>query len=233
MLKETIEKNLSEAYDKTNTQTPNPFRASSSGECARKLAYKKLGFEGEPLNDRAKRVFRLGYIIEKEMTDALPGLESIQAEGKVIIDGQEITCHCDGIYNDCIIDFKSINGLGFKRVQTGFVEPSYISQMHVNMKAFGKRRAVLEFYCKDTSHIHECSIEWVDSIWDEIVERFRKVIKATDSSLPDREHEPKQDGTLPWQCSYCGYCKTCWPDYTMDIVKGKPVFRKETNETQD
>lgn len=219
----------------------NGLRASSSGKCARAIAYQYHGYDAEPLNWRARLVFRLGDIIESDLVGVarLYGLTDEQKECSITIDGVEIKGHVDGILGDTVVDFKSTTTFGFKKAKgnptKGVKEDvgDYLFTMHFYMKALSLEKALLVYYCKEQSDLHEVSLKYDPKIWDMVEERFRKVILSKKDSLPDREFFPNEKGALPWQCSYCSFNRQCWPEYSLAFDgAGKPhLYVKENHES--
>lgn len=203
------------------------YRASSSGKCARALAYHKLGFIAEPIIPRRLMVFELGNIIEAQLVKALGNkIHSTQKDVSIHLENYSISAHIDGIYEDMIVDFKSTNTKSFSGfAKRGMVDESYRCQMHCYMKGTGLKKALFVWYNKDTSALHETLIEWSDFIWEKVLNRFDKVFKATKDNLPEREYKPNDKGKLQWQCSYCDYTKTCYPEAIKTFDKqSKPSF---------
>lgn len=204
----------------------NGLRASNSGKCARSIAYKYHGFEGAPLNWRARLVFGLGDMVEKQCVDVMKnyGLTDMQKECSVTIDGVEIKGHIDGLFQGLVVDFKSTTTFGFKNAKKGDVG-DYLHTMHFYMKALGLKQALLVYYCKEQSDLCEVLVNWDDTAWAQVEERFRKVLKSTKENLPAREYGPNAKGALPWNCTYCAFTKNCWPNYTLSFSDaGKPVM---------
>ena len=205
----------------------NGLRASSSGSCTRQIAYKYHGFEGIPLNWRAKLVFDLGDKIETQMAGLSEqfGLKDRQKTISVEIGGVKIFGHVDGIFEDMVVDFKSTTTYALKDARKGNVG-SYKYTMHFYMKGAGLKKALLVYYCKETSALEEVVIEWDENVWLEIVSKFTKVITSTKDSLPDRDYGPNANGFLPWQCSYCSYVKQCYPQANLTFTDdGKPQLK--------
>lgn len=208
------------------------LRGSSAGACARALGYQRHGEPGEKLSSRSHLVFELGNTIETQLVQYAEklGLKDAQKEVSFFIDGEEINGHIDGIYSvdgeDWVIDFKSINTLGFKRAAGGFNNEKYIAQLHFYMKALGLNKSMLIYYNKDTSHMCEQSVFFDETVWQKIESRFREVINSTPENLPAREYEPNDKGIFPWQCSYCAYSKICRPDAEVVFDKNfKPIMK--------
>lgn len=207
----------------------SPLRMSSSGKCARQVAYQLHGFESEPLPSRSIMVFRLGNTIETEVRALIekycPDLdvtfpnETISIE----IDGVTVTGHVDGLIgSDTILEVKSINGRRFASLGREGIPEDYQAQATAYMKALNRNKTLFIFYCKDTSHLKEMFFYYDEERWEEIEENFVSVIRSTKDSLPERKFAPK-NGKLVWQCSYCSFNKHCYPQAQLTFdPKNKP-----------
>lgn len=230
--------------EEKDRQFANPIRMSNAGKCARAMAYQLHGFQGEPLNARARMVFRLGDLVEQDLVDACAkcaNLVNHQEKVSVTIAGKEIHGHIDAELPaendrpDMTVDFKSISEYGFKRAEKGEVDHAYICQAHCYMKAKNQKQFLFVYYCKNTSHLAEVVVHWDDAIWEEIVNRFTSVFNSTKENLPAKEFGPivktdkkgKTTEKLDWRCSYCAYARICWPDYELTFDgNGKPSLTK-------
>lgn len=230
MLADKINKYLTDLPSRPESKA---LRGSSAGSCGRALGYTRHGAPGEKLSSRTHLVFELGNTIETQLMQyAVPlGLTDAQKEVSMTINGEEIKGHIDGLFKDelgeqWVIDFKSINTLGFKRAAGGFQNDKYVAQLHFYMKALGLNKSMLVYYNKDTSHLCEQSVFWDETVWQKIENRFREVINSTPENLPGREYEPNEKGIFPFQCSYCPHSKICWPDAEVVFDKNyKPIMK--------
>lgn len=210
----------------------SPLRMSSSGKCARAIAYQYHKFEPSPLSSRANMVFRLGHTIEAEVKALIAKYCSdmpITYPTDTIsyqVDGVEIVGHVDGLIgDDTILEVKSINGMRFKNLDREGIPNDYQKQAVSYMKALGRTKTLFIFYCKDTSHLREILFEYQPYMFEEIYNRFSSVIQSTKENLPPQEYEPLKSGQLPWNCSYCSFTAICWPDYQLKFDKNnKPQW---------
>ncbi len=79
MIIDKLNERLLKKLQKDNRDSTDVFRCSSAGSCTRQLAYKRLGYEGEPLSARALKVFRMGDLVEFDMICAL-GIKDLKQE---------------------------------------------------------------------------------------------------------------------------------------------------------
>lgn len=217
----------------------SPLRMSSSGKCARAIAYQLHGFPANPLPPRSIMVFRLGHTIEAEVKALIakycsdldisyPAEAITYAIGDVLIEG-----HVDGLIGaDTILEVKSINSMRFKMLDRMGIPDDYKKQANSYMKATGRTKTLFIFYCKDTSHLKEMTFHYDPDLMLEIYNRFLSVIASTKDHLPDREYQPLKSGQLPWQCRYCSYNQHCWPQAQLNFDKNnKPqLIIKEQNK---
>jgi len=220
------------SYERNDTY-PFSYRASSSGRCARQLAYQKLGYKGEPFPARTLMVFELGHTIEAQLVKCLgDNVHSHQKEAHNDLGFCVVKGHIDFIYKDYVVDVKSTNSANFNWSikEKGIVDHSYVCQLHCYMNGLGLKKAIVLYYNKDTSAMCELFIEWDDNVWSEVVERFNKVYIATKNDLPSREFfTVNKDNTLGYPCSYCGYKKEC----TNGLVESNYKLKKPKHKVPE
>lgn len=217
--------------EEESRERTSPLRMSSSGKCARAVAYQLHGYEAEALNSRANMVFRLGHTIESEVKALI---EKYCSHLKITypkdtityeVDGKTIVGHIDGLVNnDTVLEVKSINGMRFKMLDREGIPSDYKAQACSYMKALNVKKALFIFYCKDTSHLKEMEYEFDPFLWEKIYNRFSSVVQSTKENLPEREYLPNK-GKLLWNCSYCSYNKHCYPEAKLEFDKNnKPQY---------
>ena len=221
----------------------SPLRLSNAGRCARQTAYDLHGFEGEPLDGRAILTFQHGNITESVMKEWTEKggvtIHDQQREVTLEVEGRAIPGHIDGTFEEGgvrhVVDFKSINTLGFDRVQRDGTDRAYRAQVTAYMEAAGLQTfAVVAYLNKNTQHLHEDVIPYDSMLVAEIRDRFKRVVQSTKDVLPDREHRQipevirkKATGrwVLPWECGYCGHKRTCWGVETPEFSGGgRPIW---------
>lgn len=232
MIIEKIKKHLDDLSKSEKRENKNLLRASSSGKCTRAIAYSYHGFEGTSLNWRAQLVFKIGHHTEADLQEIakLYGLDDFQKECSIKINDVEIIGHVDGIWDKThVVDFKTTTTYGFKEAKKGIVG-DYLYQMNFYMKALGLKHAILVYYCKETSDLHEVHLDFDELAWGRIKTKFEKVLSSTKESLPAKDYAPNEKGVLPWQCSYCSFNKHCFPDFELTFNdSGKPQLTKKQN----
>lgn len=228
---------------------PDIFRASSTGSCTRKLAYKFHKFktdlliaydeaiqnkqeqeflEKNAILGRSSLVFELGHTIEAQLANKLgTSLKDQQKEAICKLGNITISGHIDGTITDnqgknWIVDIKSTNTRHFKyEVEKGLIDDKYKYQAHCYMYALGIHQFQFLYYNKDTSHLATCFLYFDFDIMQKIKNKYEKIISSTPEKLPAKDYdvENKQTG---WNCSYCSYFHTCYGDKKIEVIDGKP-----------
>lgn len=210
----------------------SPLRMSSSGKCARAIAYQYHKFEASELSPRAMMVFRLGHTIEAEVKALIAKYCDLPITYptetiKYTVDGVDIDGHVDGLIgDDMVLEVKSINGMRFKNLDREGIPEDYRKQACSYMKALNRTKTLFVFYCKDTSHLREMIFEYDPLMFEEIYSRFSSVIQSTKENLPAREYGPLKSGFLGWRCSYCSFWKHCYEGAVLTFDKNnKPQIK--------
>jgi hypothetical protein len=127
-------------------------------------------------------------------------------------------------------DCKTASEFGFKRVKQTNDPESYKYQAHCYMMSdLGLKHDVKKFIFvymrKTTGHLYDFTIDFDQAVVKEIDDKFTL---ANGPNIPDRPYEPEEETyykkptgrwVLPWQCSYCGFAKHCWPTAKKDFKK--------------
>ncbi len=263
-----IEQNMQTRDTKEN---PNVFRASNALKCPRSLAFKMLGHPGETIPARGLRVFKFGHLTEQMLVDYLedplfkkmfPKIKFSDAQKEVnyqLPSGVNIRGHIDGIISDedgktYVIDFKSINTMGFKRQKGAdfLIEETYRAQANIYMYALGLHDSIFMFMDKNDCNMHIVHFKKDADLMKTIDKEFKQVYDAKEGMMPPRKFSPvtvplnitaKQAETarkkgehveeitkLVWQCSYCSYKDECYPEFKMQTIKRKVCYVKEETE---
>lgn len=203
------------------------LRLSSIGKCPRSLAYGLLGYPkaGKEIDARAKMVFLQGDLVEIAIVALMKqaGLNVTSAQETIYFDGVE--GHPDGIYTNCIkqylLEIKSMSSYSFDNFQKGIVDDSYIYQINAYLEALGLDECVMIGQNKDSGVLHEHIVKKNPQIIADIKSRIEIIKAATSENLPVRPFAADSKGFLPWQCRYCAYYQTCWPNSQLVLDKNK------------
>lgn len=212
-------------------ESDGELRFSSAGKCPRALAYGYHKYEknGKELDSRGLRTFFMGDVTEvmivllaKAAGVPIFGYGLQQPKLSWTIGNKEIQGHPDGFVIDVerilTLEVKSMNTQAFTRFEKGEIDDSYIYQMNANMKAAGTSACLYVAFNKDNSVLGEKIVARDEKIIKKIEENLLSVINSTPSTLPKQPFEPNEDGFLPWNCLYCAYHKTCWPNAEKKLV---------------
>lgn len=163
----------------------------------------------------------------------------------------ELIGHIDGVVTDCqgsprVLEIKTMAEAGFKMFKylpeeerQAKLSEEYACQHEGYRRAAALPGRVL-LYNKNTSDIVSFETCQDNEAWERIRHRFTELFfwleenKHRSEEPPEsfREYNPvpekfrgKETGrtVLPWNCSYCDYNKTCWPQQEVVIKGGKPV----------
>lgn len=157
-----------------------------------------------------------------------------------VVGGIEVKGHADGWGKRNadgqweLIEVKTAADYGFD----SFVSEGpgdYLLQAHTLMMSdLAESRGVREvrfFYMKkSTGHVWDRLHAFDDQIAADVALGFQL---SNREEIPKRPHAPIEETfrrkptgrqVLPWQCGYCPYTKTCWPDAERQFKNGKPVF---------
>ncbi len=218
------------------------LRLSSSGKCARQLAYGFHGFEkkGKEIDARAKIIFFQGDLVELMLASiaklsgcnlAATGLH--QATVELPVNGGFIKGHTDGLLIEpgeiLLAEFKSMSSYAFERFQDGYIDDSYIAQYNAYMASLGLKRCVFVGLNKDNGVLHEMVIHRDDEIVAKCRENLLTVIKSTPEKLPAPAYQADEKGMYPWQCLYCAYWGLCRPNAEKVLVRNAYKL-KEKND---
>jgi hypothetical protein len=228
----------------------SPLRASSAGDCPRKLGYRLHMPEAEePVPPRIQRTFGIGnklHDLEREylVGAGIPILAEEELIEVEILPGVVLQGHLDNIIElddeAWIIDFKTMSPIAFERFLRDGMEDKHRDQLHIYMHAKKIPRAILYAINKGTSEAAAIAIEYDHSITEQVFDRMRAAALSTPDRLPDRPYPPrpmvkfyKRDvhknyayWDLDWQCSYCPFahqCRVVEDGYT-PVYKGEKTY---------
>ena len=204
---------------------------SAAGKCPRQLAYAYHGFSpnGKEMDSRAYLVFWAGDLTEMTLV-ALAKVAGCQitATGfgqlkvKLKIGDKEIEGHPDGLILHeselLLLEVKSMSSYSYEKFEKGEIDGSYIAQVNLYLAALGLKRCVFVAQNKDNGVISERIVERDDALIEKLKTTLNIVLNSTKENLPDKPYAPNEKGILPWQCLYCKFWGTCWPEAKQVLV---------------
>lgn len=239
------------AFERT-PRKPNPMRLSSSGKCARAMAYTKLvPDEIPPISSRGYNIFMLGDILHESERALIAQVAPLDWQERVVelyVDEEvgSVKGHCDGRVQladgYALIDVKTASDSSYSRMVSQGLPEDYVAQLNAYMAATGVHRAFIWAYNKNTSERAILPVLYDEQIVADVKERFRGVHGATLDNLPPRAFEPQDEMRqrkptgrqyLYWKCCYCDFTERCWEGegFKHEDNRGKPRYIREADAT--
>lgn len=237
---------LKNHYDE-GAYRPNPYRASSAGECARKLAFTKLYpevvAEAKDLGPRDYSIFALGNLLhdaERDLYEAV-GYEVTDREAlvevKMLMDDMSmlnIRGKIDGKIKvsdteTVLFDIKTAGNGGFNKARSMGIPYSYKCQAQLYLDALNLDYMWFIYYNKDTSDRMVLEYASDQNISNSVRNRFAAVYNTTDeTNAPSPEFFPyrqKKLGKLTGvvvldpKCAQCPFKEKCYPAFQLNAEK--------------
>lgn len=208
--------------------------------CPRKAIYEQRGTEpSDPLDDRTKRVFRVGHMFHEFVQDAVnahPDIVESYSEVGIEVPPLNLSGHLDGVVrlrtgNWEVLEFKTISSRGFS--YSDLPKPEHINQVSVYLLALRNHGATVDgaliipalgdllsrariiYISKDDLRVEEFPILWSPAKEREIVARVQELQAAQQSGTLPTRLVPTVDrktgkSKRAWQCGYCPFRTLCW-----------------------
>lgn len=195
---------------------PNPFRLSSAGKCARRLACELHFPQDVPaVEPRVVAIFELGSLIHDWLREKLAALygerfHSVERAVELEVDPDfKVPGHVDGILETgsgpVLLDIKSASDKSAQNMSSNGAPYEYRAQVNAYLEATGLKKGALVVYNKNTSEITHLPVVHDPKVVQEVKERFRAVRRSTPEHLPEREHPAGS-----FTCRYCPFRERCW-----------------------
>ncbi len=213
------------------------FSASSAGKCYREQWYIRNGYEPSEMDERVKRLLRLGTLVHKDLEEAIKYAqlnlpiypkEKILTEYEVEIPELKVLGHLDVavIYEkEKRIDIYDLKTTGAYKWRILFgrkpdPNPSFMYELQIGTYAFGLMSMgydnydytlSLIYYNKDTSAmkvVKKDSDHWIDKA----IEYWTDLGETLNDIKKDTDLIPGVSMATPmynWQCRYCGFKEHC------------------------
>lgn len=201
--------------ESTKPHTVGVYRASEIGGCARALGYATLNYPSEPLTPETHLIFKDGHIHHDAVRSLLGKVGTLSNVEMTISkqykhNGQKftITGTCDGVFNEAIMDVKSISTFRFKYIDKNFPADfmNYVEQVQIYMDILNKHRGMLIFKDKNTSELKIKRFPYDSTLMENILDKVAAIHKAIkEKKLIDRPY-----GRDTWHCKLCSYRLQCW-----------------------
>jgi len=207
---QVIEDELSETKEKAKKY----FYVGDVLKCPRALYYKWNGVEGLPYDGNTLLKFHTGDLYHQLLVNVLLGLRNVRVVASEVDMPNE---KCNGLVHGRadiivsikgenklrIVDIKSINGYGFKKIQDNTErKEDHILQVQFYMYFFDIDKGSLLYINKDTQELFEVEVERDDAKVECALEKFRQL-----KSKFENNEEPPVPDTTSWKYNKCQYCQ--------------------------
>ena len=243
-LKEIYDDYLTEldSIYKSNYQAKNPnkyYRASSAGHCFKKHWYAINGYEVGDMNDKSRRLLRLGTIVHRDIEKAVNWHEdrlscdvnneynvSFTTEYEVLIKDLNVMGSADIVLIDSektasVLDVKTTHSWKWKMMfgRNKEMKPSRMYELQLGTYGMGvalqedisheDMSLFLVYYKKDDS-----SMKYVDvnPVWMDNAFEYWANLNETLDLVKDESDLPRDTLNVPvehWECKYCPYESIC------------------------
>ena len=243
-LKEIYNDYLTEldSINRSNYQTKNPnkyYRASSAGHCFKKHWYAINGYEVGDMNDKSRRLLRLGTIVHRDIEKAVNWHEdrlscdvnneydmSFKTEYEIIIEDLNVMGSADIVLIDSektasVLDVKTTHSWKWKMMfgRNKEIKPSRMYELQLGTYGMGvalqedisheDMSLFLVYYKKDDS-----SMKYVDvnPVWMDNAFEYWANLNETLDLVKDESDLPRDTLNVPvehWECKYCPYESIC------------------------
>lgn len=226
-------------YKKARIGFEDWFSASSAGRCYKHQIYKINNAPEKPMEERSKRILRLGTLVHKDFEQAMKHYIKTRddtsefeflIEHEIKIDKYKILGHLDLAIIDkennkiTVHDYKTSASYkwSLKFGRKTDKKPSFNYEMQLSTYAIGMENILdngdinmsIIWYNKDTSRmreevIAESFIEVANNYWSDLSDIRNDIGNGTDPN--DFLSRDKDIGVpfQPWECRYCPYEHTC------------------------
>ena len=174
--------------------------------------------------------------------------EDFECEIPVSIDKCLTSGHVDGVYENTVLEIKTMRNYGFRKARNEGPKEEHLFQACAYAIALGLSKIHLVYICtdatptrwKDTARAGDM-YEWIYNIYDPIDESGTSISVATTYFLEAHARMALNylqtgvvpeglktwwDAELPWECNYCPYYDICeqYGDVNaQDIIKIKEI----------
>jgi CRISPR/Cas system-associated exonuclease Cas4 (RecB family) len=191
------------------------YRASEIGGCARALQYATQEYPKEELTPETYLIFKDGHLHHHAVRELLAKVGTVSHVEMTISkkykhNGESflITGTCDLVFNDMVIDIKSISTFRFKYIDKNYPQDfmNYLEQVRLYMDILGKTKGALLFKDKNTAELKIKYVSNDDILLTNILDRVAQIHKLNkEKKLITRPY-----GRDTWHCKLCSYRLQCW-----------------------
>lgn len=210
--------NKVEAEAKQESSKPHTigvYRASEIGGCARALGYATLNYKAETLTPETHLIFKDGHIHHNAVRELLGKVGTLSNVEMTISkqyrhNGQKftITGTCDGVFDNSVMDVKSISTFRFKYLDKNFPADyqNYVEQVQIYMDILDKKKGMLIFKDKNSGELKVKRFMRDPLLMEKILDK----VAAIHKSIKRKELVDRPFGRDTWHCKLCTYRLACW-----------------------
>lgn len=163
-----------------------------------------------PIEPIAKLKMQIGNVWEDfiiEMLKEKYDMETQIAFKKDVGLKYPISGRIDGLIDGKGLEIKSTFGRAISYIKSKGIRAEHMAQVCCYLYCTDIDPIVILYFARDSGYMKEfyCYKENLKELWEEILERLRRLEKSLDEGLPDREF----DDFKKYPCSYCIYKGKC------------------------
>ena len=222
-----------ESDNKSKYKKKNPgkyYRASSAGHCFKKHWYSINGYEGKDIDEKSRRLLRLGTIVHEDIQKAIEAHKEFgytsKVEYAVLIEELNVMGSADIVVIEdaqsaCVVDIKTTHSYKWKMMfgRNREPKPSRMYEMQLGTYALGVCHQediapedismFIVYYKKDDSLMRPVE---VNNAWMDNAAEYWISLKETLDMVKDESDLPRDTFNVPveqWECRYCQFEPIC------------------------
>ena len=222
-----------ESDNKSKYKEKNPgkyYRASSAGHCFKKHWYSINGYEGKDIDEKSRRLLRLGTIVHEDIQKAIEAHKEFgytsKVEYAVLIEELNVMGSADIVVIEdaqsaCVVDIKTTHSYKWKMMvgRNREPKPSRMYELQLGTYALGVCHQediapedismFIVYYKKDDSLMRPVE---VNNAWMDNAAEYWISLKETLDMVKDESDLPRDTFNVPveqWECRYCQFEPIC------------------------
>ena len=222
-----------ESDNKSKYKEKNPgkyYRASSAGHCFKKHWYSINGYEGKDIDEKSRRLLRLGTIVHEDIQKAIEAHKEFgytsKVEYAVLIEELNVMGSADIVViedaeSSCVVDIKTTHSYKWKMMfgRNREPKPSRMYELQLGTYALGVCHQediapedismFIVYYKKDDSLMRPVE---VNNAWMDNAAEYWISLKETLDMVKDESDLPRDTFNVPveqWECRYCQFEPIC------------------------
>jgi len=234
------------------------LRVSNVTTCARKQVFDGMGVPRIETGPNAVNGFvarEIGNTMHEHVQAAFKErVPDFECEVEVSIPKCLTSGHADGVYNDTVLEIKTMRNYGFRKARNEGPKEEHLFQACAYALGLGIKKIHLVYICtdatpgrwKDSARAGDM-VEWLYEIHESFDESGTSISTATTYFLEDHARMAKaylqtgvvpegsrsywEEFEVPWECNYCPYYDICEQHGDVNILDIIDLVAKETDES--